>query len=338
MTPFEKFQLCSDAAAKIVAAYRAEAPEGCDPQNSYVALAGVVVAGGTALYQSNQQKKQGEAAMSAMGQFKPINIPDMPKYIPVNLGTLQNKTVKFDKEAYRLSDADFKKRHGGIVAAENLFEDQVLKDQQGESELMPAVQNEFTRAGIGGALAAFGGNTGTLAPGSAGEAAVARNLGNSIVGFQDRNRTNRERSLLMAENLFNRRNIGISGADAGGVYAANVGGKNAWNQADFANTVQEMQFNATGGQNFANAQTAQMNTNAQAQALADSERNKALVSSAQMLAKLAAGNAGAGSVNTAPATYTTSASAAAAAPYAGGITPTNTMGYVPRAIPVKMAA
>lgn len=312
MTNQEKFDQCWQQAQKIVAAHRSEAPEGCDPQNSGIALATLVIGAGSAYMANEQSKKSAEAGSQLLNsKFKPVKFPDMPGYVPVNIQKLQNKTLNYDNKAYQLSDADFKRRHSPLVQAEKLFEAQTLQDQQGESELMPAVQNEFMRAGIGNALDAFGDTPGTLAPGSAGEASVARNLGLNILDFQDRNRNNRQQSLITAEQLFPRRNFGLSGADAGAVYSGNVGGRNAWNQANYASKVQGLQFNATGGQNFANAQQAQLNTNATAQAMAEAERNKAILSSAEMLAKLASSQAGKQSATPKP-TYATSTTAAAA--------------------------
>ena len=45
MNSHDKFALCAALAAKIVAAYRTAAPEGCDPQNSFVTVAAVATVG-----------------------------------------------------------------------------------------------------------------------------------------------------------------------------------------------------------------------------------------------------------------------------------------------------
>jgi len=177
--------------------------------------------------------------------------PEMPKYIPYDQNQIQNLGVAQDQTYYGLSDADFKKRHAPLLSAEKLFENQTLKDQTGDTELMPALQGEFMRAGIGGALSSFGDATtadgavtgGTIAPGSAGEASVARNLGNDIMGFQDRNRRNRLTSLTTAESLFPRRAFGLSGSDAANLSIANTAGENNWDQADYASQFQTDQYN-----------------------------------------------------------------------------------------------
>ncbi len=190
-----------------------------------------------------------------------------PKFRPTNWEGIQKDAVQEDTAFYNRSDKDFKKRHGATAEGEKLFEAQTLKDQKGENELLPAVQNEFMRAGITDTLGSLGDSTGTLAPGSAGEAAVARNLGTSILGFQDRNRNNRQTSLAMAETLFPHREIGMSGKDVAGIQVADSMSINNWNQADYANKVQQEQFNYRIGQE--NARGAQTEENAQSQAAAE---------------------------------------------------------------------
>lgn len=138
---------------------------------------------------------------------------EFPTSISPDRFQLSEAAAIADKRYYGRSDADFKKRHRGLFQAEKLFEDSVLEDQRGESELTPALQSEFMRAGLTGAGAAFGDTAGTLTPGSAAEASVARNLGTSIMGFQDRNRQNRMSSIAVAETLFPRRTFGLAGSD-----------------------------------------------------------------------------------------------------------------------------
>jgi DNA polymerase III psi subunit len=177
--------------------------------------------------------------------------PEMPDYIPYDRNELQRLGVKQDRTYYGLSDSDFRKRHKPLLSAEKLFETQTLKDQTGNTELMPALQGEFMRAGIGDALAGFGDPAsvdgaitgGTLAPGSAAEASVARALGNSVEGEQQRNRANRLASLTTAESLFPRRSFGLSGSDVANLEIANTAGLNNWNQADYATQFQTDQYN-----------------------------------------------------------------------------------------------
>lgn len=200
--------------------------------------------------------------------------PDMPAYIPYDRQLLQKLGVSQDNEYFRLSDADFAKRHAGVLGAEKLFENQTLKDQTGDTELLPALQGEFQRAGLAGALGSFGDASAvdgaitgsTLAPGSAGEASMARNLGVDIMGFQDRNRRNRLTSLTTAESLFPRRSIGLSGSDVANVELSNTAGQNNWNQADYATKFQADQFNylVDSGNRAADAQEHNMGVTANA--------------------------------------------------------------------------
>lgn len=152
---------------------------------------------------------------------------EFPTYISPDRFAFAEGAAAGDKAYYQRSDQDFKRRHRGLFTAEKLFEAQTLKDQQGESELTPALQAEFVRSGLIGANSSLGDVTGTLAPGSGTEAAVARNLGLSIMGFQDRNRQNRQQSLTIAEQLFPRRTFGLSGSDLANLelakYNADVG-------------------------------------------------------------------------------------------------------------------
>lgn len=248
----------------------------------------VVTAVGGAVAANQQQKKAQKAAqglqnqqMDAMGKnvFRP---PTLPQYVPFNFDKTQAGAINQDIAAYQRSDADFKTRHAPLAQAEKVFEAQTLKDQQGESELMPAIQSEFMRAGIGKSLSAFGGGalSSPLAPGGAGEAAVARNLGSSIADFQDRNRANRERSLTIAEDLFPRREFGMSGKDFVSSAVSDVQNQNAFNAAQYE---REFQANAAKvGQQTAqnNAQAQSQNALAAAQAQADAARTQAIIGAA----------------------------------------------------------
>lgn len=249
----------------------------------------VVVAAGSAVAANQQQKKAQKQQQALAGQqqaamqgniFRP---PTLPNYIPFDYNDAQKKAITGDTEFYQRSDADFKRRHGSLVQAEKLFETSVLKDQQGEHELMPQVQGELMRAGIGSALDSFGdGSTSgaPLAPGSAGEASVARNLGLGVLDFQDRNRRNRERSLSIAEDLFPRRTFGMAGQDIVSHLVSENQNQNAFNAAQY-----ERQYQAeaakVGQQAQINNATAQsQNAAAAAQAEADAARTQAIVSAA----------------------------------------------------------
>lgn len=255
----------------MVAACRAEAPKGCDPQNTWVAVAGTVVSVGVGAYQASQQKKAAAKQQQQMGgashgapSIPPVQFPDMPKYIPADWHTLEHDAVKADVGYYGYSDRDFATRHPGMLAAEKAFQDQTVKDQTGDSKFIPQMQQEALRSGLGSSLSAFGDAGPTLARGSGAEADVAKNLGLSVLAFQDRNRQNAQQSLSLAEQIFPRRSLGLTGKDNAGIQLGNLSAQNAWNQANHAATVDELEFNAKLA--AGNQSTALQQGNAQAQA------------------------------------------------------------------------
>ncbi len=153
-----------------------------------------------------------------------------PDYIPQDIGSLYDLSKKYDNSFYNASDADFATRHPALKGAENLFEQQTLKDQQGNSELMPAIQNAFLTSGLEKSLGSFGDLGTTLAPGSAAEASVGRSLAGpeGILGFQNMNRQNRQQSLGLAETLFPHRQIGFGGETATDLSVGNNENKNIY--------------------------------------------------------------------------------------------------------------
>lgn len=207
----------------------------------WAAALGAAVSVGTTAWQNNEAKKaQREAAQVAADNRLPaFRMPVVPDFVPLNFSNLDKAAVAADEAAFARSDADFAKRNRPVLLAEKIFKDRVLADQKGESELPPALQAEMMRAGLVSGIEAFGDTEASLAPNSAGEAAVARNMGLGIMAFQDRNRANRERSLTLAEQLFPRREIGLNGGDAAAVAAANVGSENSQRQAQFDAKVAE---------------------------------------------------------------------------------------------------
>lgn len=146
----------------------------------------------------------------AYGAYNAANGPSAPAYQPLNVNDVENQSVAMDQKAYALSDANFKANHGNIVQAENNFENQTLKQTQGGT-LTPALQSEYMRAGLGGALGSFGDVGTQITPGSAASSDVARNLGQDIMGFQQQ-QTGLETSMLgTSEALAPRRTFGLSG-------------------------------------------------------------------------------------------------------------------------------
>ena len=256
MTKAEQFQLCLEQAKRIVAAYRAEAPEGCDPQNTWVALGvgvvGTAVGAGMQYKQGQDQKKAAESASKGSG----TSLPEPPKVIPINFDILNQQAIAGDRAAYKRSDNDFLARHPGMVRAEQAFENLVEQDQKGDSRFIPQVQAEMLNAGLGSALNAFGDAGPVLARGSGAEADVAKNLGISVLAFQDRNRTNANQSLALGEQLFPRRQIGLTGQDAANVMISNISAQNAWNQEAYKIQAGNMatQIQSQNAQAAANAQ------------------------------------------------------------------------------------
>lgn len=240
LTPEEKWALCQRKARRIVRNHRKLIPRGHEYWNTWVAV-GVAVVGATVsavqAHKQAQAQKQAAAQQAQAAQdnqlpeFKP---PPMPKYVPFDFAGVNKQAIDEDRAAYARSDRDFAARHPGVLGAEKIFEGSVLKDQQGDSELMPEVQNQFLRAGIQSALQSFGANGANLEPGSAGEANVARNLGIDILKLQDRNRQNRQQSLQLAEGIFPRREFGMNGKDFALTALQDAVNQNQFNQANYA--------------------------------------------------------------------------------------------------------
>lgn len=271
MTNHAKFQLCLALANEIVSSRRAKAHG--DPVNTWVAIAGTAISVGVGAYQANKASKAAKAAQSKAAsvqtpQLDTVKFPDMPPYVPNDFNALNTGAVSADEASYGRTTKDFKKHNLPLWHAEILAKQSALNDQKGDSIFIPQVQNEFVNAGVGNALDSFGDTGRTLAPGSAGEANVARNLGISVLGFQDRNRANRNASLALMESIFPRREIGLNGTDATQIALGNNAGQNAATQAAHAQDIGELQYNERIKElNVAN-QIGQGNVQAQAAATA----------------------------------------------------------------------
>lgn len=255
-----------------------------------IGVAGTVAAAGVGAYSSYASNKAADArqkaALAAQGGsgakgFTPFTPPPMPAYVPQNITDIKKQALKSDTTGFATSDADFAKRHPELLGAEKAFELQTEKDQTGNTELMPQLQSEYMRSGLGNALGAFGDTGPTLAPGSSGEADVARNLGMDIQGFQQQNRQNREQSLGLAEGLFPRRQFGLTGEDTANLLTTNNLGQNNFNQANYAVQAGVAQTNYLAQAQNANAQTAQANVNAQAAATRQAASQQAISGIAQ---------------------------------------------------------
>lgn len=185
-------------------------------------------------------------------------MPRMDKFEKANVGRLSQQAIDADRNAYSLSDADFEQRFPEVLEAQRLFRSRLLDDFNQSSVPSQALHDELMRSGIANAASAFGG---TLAPGSAGEASVARHLGLSVLDLQDRNRNNQNQSLAMSSQLFQPRTFGFGGQGALQLELANLEGQNAWNQANYAAQVAGGQYNSGIAAQNQNAKTQASNNN-----------------------------------------------------------------------------
>jgi hypothetical protein len=174
----------------------------------------------------------------------------MPAFIKTDPQAIESQAVSMDKQAYGLSDADFRQRYPQLYNAQQTFMGNLNTQMSGG--IAPQLQNVWTTAGLGNALRSTG--NWSLGSGTTGMANVARNLGLDQMQYQNQllNQFN------MANDTFRPRTFGISGADAAQIALANIAGQNNWNQADFAYKVQQAQYEAGQG-----AQQATLGANAQ---------------------------------------------------------------------------
>lgn len=272
MTNAEKFQLCLERAKRIVRAYRDDAPRGCDPMASWVAVVGTVASVGIGAYSASQQKKAASKAQSG----GPTQLPEFqektafPNFIPYDTGQLQNIATTGDKQAFAASDADFAARHPQVVGAEKALQNQTTKDWMGSTEFMPQMQATALQSGLEGATGSMGPITSTLAPNSGAEADVAKNLGLDIMGFQQQNRANRMGDLSMEEQIFPRRQIGLTGQDMAQIGMLDTAGQNQYDQSKYANQLGIDQFNYLAQTGNTQALAQQQNANQLASAQAQS--------------------------------------------------------------------
>lgn len=188
------------------------------------------------------------------------SLPKMPSYEEYPVEDLYWDAIKKDQHGYQLSDQDFARRNPNLVKANKMFQQRALDAQSG-TDVLPEIQNMWMRSGIARTLGSFGDNTGTLALGSAGEANLARNLGINMLDFQRQNEDRANQYIGLGNSLFERRDFGMGGEGAVQLALANIAGKNNFNQAVYANKVQNEQFNA--GVDAQNSATAASNRNSQ---------------------------------------------------------------------------
>lgn len=158
----------------------------------------------------------------------------MPPFISADPSQIENQAVAMDRQAYALSDADFRQRYPQLYNTQQNFLGNL--NQQMTGGIAPQMQNVWATSGAGNAVRSTGGWS--LGAGTAGMANVARNLGLSQMGYQNQllNQFN------LANDTFRPRTFGLTGGDAAQIELANIAGRNNWNQTDFAFKVQESQY------------------------------------------------------------------------------------------------
>lgn len=94
MNNAEKFALCLRLAQKTVRQYREEAPTGYDPQNSGIAIAGLVVSAAGTAYGAYSKNKEAKAAAGAGAGLPVGKKPNAAEYKPVNFTKEQGKAIR----------------------------------------------------------------------------------------------------------------------------------------------------------------------------------------------------------------------------------------------------
>jgi hypothetical protein len=178
----------------------------------------------------------------------------MPQFIAANPTAIEQQAVGMDQQAYGLSDADFRQRYPQLWNSQQTALNNLQSQMSGN--VTPQLQNTWARAGLGGALGATGGwSMGTGTPGMAN---IARNLGVDQMGYQQQVLN----QFQQANQTFQPRTFGLSGADASQIALSNLAGQNNWNQTNYAYQVQESQFaaNMAAQQSVASANAANATT------------------------------------------------------------------------------
>jgi hypothetical protein len=158
----------------------------------------------------------------------------MPPFVQANPQAIQNQALSMDQQAYGLSDQDFRQRYPQLWSSQQTFLNNLNTNMSGG--INPQLENLWTRAGMAGAV----GSTGnwSMGTGTTGMANVARNLGLSQQQYQQQLMN----QFQTANQTFQPRTFGLSGADASQIALSNIAGQNNWNQANYAYKVQESQF------------------------------------------------------------------------------------------------
>jgi hypothetical protein len=154
-----RWEQCQRQAAEIVSRYRSEAPEGCDPQNTWVAIgvgvAGVAVSAGSAAYAQNKSKKAAEKAGQTQYNTTPELLDDPSKVDPyqvlqqlaganfTNMGYGKDQARSVNQFNYNQANKYLNKIQPQFSALQNQVGNNALSFSRGE--LPGDVQSQITR-------------------------------------------------------------------------------------------------------------------------------------------------------------------------------------------------
>lgn len=212
-----------------------------------------------------------------------------PPFIPYDVPQMWNEDSFYARKTATASDAFRAKRTPGWDQALKAGQSAILDDVKGDSTLMPMVQSEAIRAGLGSSLAAFGdqSNTSALEPDSAATARVSTNLFGTANAMNQQIRDNRYRALQVGDQLFPETQVGLSGTDAATIFGANTLGKNEWNDADYHDKEENERLNWRVQVENLRTQAQQQNTDAAASAQSKAAGQQALVQGGAAVAGVA---------------------------------------------------
>jgi hypothetical protein len=130
----DDFDACLAKAKQIVSAYRSQAPEDCDPQNSWVAVGATVVSTGVSMYGANKSSKASakyrdkqmkdayarlQALSAGAGSEVFGEVPEHAPYEPIDLTQSQIDTIRGNLSSLALA-GDLSDKTNDIILAQDL--------------------------------------------------------------------------------------------------------------------------------------------------------------------------------------------------------------------------
>lgn len=130
----DDFDACLAKAREIVESYRSQAPEGCDPQNSWIYVATTVVSTGVSMYGASKSRKESEkfrdqqmkdayarlqALSGSAGSEVFGEVPEHAPYEPIDLTQSQIDTISGNLSSLQLA-SDLSGKTNDIVLAQDL--------------------------------------------------------------------------------------------------------------------------------------------------------------------------------------------------------------------------